>query len=103
MNILLNLIMLGICLILIVLGMICAVIRKDIKQNADIIAENQQKVYRQITNIKTNSTPISDYERITINNIISALKRLETEKFVSYKAEICFLSKIKELLYGKRT
>ena len=97
MNILLNLIMLGICLILIVLGMICATICKDITQNVDIITENQQKLSRQISSIKTNNIHISDYEQIMINNIIAALIRLEEEKFISYKREINLLNKIKEL------
>lgn len=82
-------------LIILVLCIIGGTIRKDIKQNADIIAENQQKLSRQISNIK--NIHISDYERITINNIIAALKRLEEEKFISYKREINLLNKIKEL------
>lgn len=95
MNILLNLIMLGICLILIVLGMICATIRKDIKQNADIIAGNQQKLSRQIDERKESFKSLSSYERGRIDDIILALRTLGDEKLISYTEEINFLLKIR--------
>ena len=99
MNILLNLIMLGICLILIALGGICAAIGKDIKQNASIIAENQQKLSRQIdrkyNEFKESSKLLSSYERGRIDDIILALRTLGNEKCISYTEEINFLLKIR--------
>ncbi len=96
MNMLFNIIL---CLILIVIVMICAIIRKDIKQNVDIIAENQQKLSRQIdrkyNECKENVKSLSSYERGRIDNIILALRTLEEEKLISYTEEINFLFKIR--------
>ena len=89
--------MFTLCLVLIAIWLTCAIIRRDIKKNADIIAENQQKLSRQISSIKTKNIDISDYERIIINNIIATLVKLEEAKCISYKTEIYFLNKIKEL------
>lgn len=96
---LLDLIMLGICLILIALGAIGATIRKDIKQNVDILAENQQKLSRQIdrkyNESKENSKRLSSYERGRIDDIVLALRTLGNEKLISYTEEINFLCKIR--------
>lgn len=81
-------------LIILVLCIIGGTIRKDIEHVTDTLVENQQKLSRQISSIKTTKIHISDYEQILMNNIISALIRLEEEKFVSYKKEISLLNKI---------
>lgn len=84
-------------LIILVLWIICGIILNYITRVADVLADNQQELSRQIDSIKTNNIQLSDYERIAINNIIAALVRLEEEKFISYKTEIHLLNKIKEL------
>lgn len=63
----------------------------------DSVTENQEKLSRQINNIKIKNIDISDYERIIIDNIIATLVKLEEAKCISYKTEIHFLNKIKEL------
>lgn len=98
MIILLNMIMFTLCLVLLVIGLTCAIIRKDIKKNADILAENQQTLSRQIdinNERKENSKSLSSYERGRIDDIILALKTLGDEKLISYTEEINFLLKIR--------
>lgn len=99
MNILLSMIMFTLCLVLIAIVLIGAIIRKDIKQNVDIIAENQQKLSRQIDRTynrsKESSRYLSSYERGRIDDIILALRTLGNEKFISYTEEINLLFKIR--------
>lgn len=98
MIILLNMIMFTLCLVLLVIGLTCAIIRKDIKKNADILAENQQTLSRQIdinNERKESSKWLSSYERGRIDDIILALRTLESEKLISYTEEINFLLKIR--------
>lgn len=99
MNILLNMIMFTLCLVLIAIGLTCAIIRRDIKKNVNIIAENQQKLSRQIdrkyNESKESSKWLSSYERGRIDDIILALRTLGNEKLISYTEEINFLLKIR--------
>lgn len=81
-------------LIILVLCIIGGIILNYITRVGDVLADNQQKLSRQISSIKINNMQLSTYDCIAINNTIAALKRLEEEKFVSYKKEISLLNKI---------
>lgn len=85
-------------LIILVSCIIGGTIRKDIKQNIDIIADNQQKLSRQIdkhNKRKESFKSLSSYERGRIDDIILALRTLGDEKLISYTEEIDFLLKIR--------
>ena len=86
-------------LIILVLCIIGGIIRKDVNHIGDILAENQQKLSRQIdrkyNDSKENSKWLSSYERGRIDDIILALTTLGNEKLISYTEEINFLLKIR--------
>lgn len=81
-------------LIILVLCIIGGIILNYITRVGNVLADNQQKLSRQINSVKTNNIQLSTYDCIAINNIIATLTRIEEEKCMSYKQEISLLNKI---------
>lgn len=87
-------------LIIVTLYVIAKKICKIIVSIAEVLADNQQEVSKQIDSIKINNIQLSTYDCIAINNTIAALTRIEEKDCMSYKQEISLLNKI--LLNGQQ-